>query len=156
MSTLKSNRFHSFGLALKETLNKAGVTPAWLARTTGKDKGQISKYLNDKILPKRITRLELTSPIGYDIIEVEGEWEVHKQSGFVNKVEEIKVDYSVEDFSNEKQNLESVFSEIQGLNKLFNEMLLNDKLSEKEKKIQLEMIKQKLVLLIRSIPYTTN
>lgn len=156
MSTLKSNRFHSFGLALKETLNIAGVTPAWLARVTGKDKGQISKYINDKILPKRITRLELTNPVGFDIIEVSGEWEIKKQSDSVHKVEEEQVDYSVENLLKEKKRLESVFTEINGLNKLFKEMLTNKKLSDDEKKIQLEMIKQKLVLLLKNIPYTTS
>lgn len=156
MSTLKSNRFHSFGLALKETLNIAGVTPAWLARVTGKDKGQISKYMNDKILPKRITRLELTNPVGFDIIEVNGEWEIKKQSESEHKVEEEQMDYSVEDLVKEKKKLESVFTEINGLNKLFMEMLTNEKLSDDERKIQLEMIKQKLVLLLKNIPYTTS
>lgn len=156
MSTLKSNRFHSFGLALKETLNIAGVTPAWLARVTGKDKGQISKYMNDKILPKRITRLELTNPVGFDIIEVNGEWEIRKQSESEHKVEEEQMDYSVEDLVKEKKKLESVFTEINGLNKLFMEMLTNEKLSDDERKIQLEMIKQKLVLLLKNIPYTTS
>ena len=156
MSTLKSNRFHTFGLALKETLNIAGVTPAWLARVTGKDKGQISKYINDKILPKRITRLELTGPLGYDVIETEGEWEVIKQSDSPNKVEEERIDYSVEDLIKERKKLESVFSEINQLNTLFSEMLANKKLSEEEKKIQLEMIKQKLALLLKNIPYTTS
>lgn len=156
MSTLKSNRFHSFGLALKETLNIARVTPAWLARVTGKDKGQISKYMNDKILPKRITRLELTNPVGFDIIEVNGEWEIRKQSESEHKVEEEQMDYSVEDLVKEKKKLESVFTEINGLNKLFTEMLTNEKLSDDERKIQLEMIKQKLVLLLKNIPYTAS
>lgn len=156
MSTQKSNRFHSFGLALKEALDLAGVTPASLSRVTGKDKGQISKYINGKILPKRLTQLELTNPIGYEIFKIDGEWEIKKRLEIEDSVSEGRVDYSVEDLGKEKKYVGDIFSELQTLNKLFDEMLINEKLSEADKKIQIEMIKEKLAVLLKSILDTTN
>lgn len=156
MSTQKSNRFHSFGLALQEALDRTGVTPAKLSRITGKDKGQVSKYINDKILPKRITQLELTNPIGYEIFEINGEWGIRKSRETEDIVSDDGVDYSVEDVGKEKEHMGKVFSEIQTLERLFNKMLLNEKLSETEKRVQLEMIKEKLAFLLKSILDTTN
>ncbi len=156
MSTLKSNRFHSFGLALQEALDIAGITPASLARITGKDKGQISKYIHGKIVPKRITQLELTNPIGCEIVEVEGEWELVNRPEIVGAVNESKIDYSVNDLNKEKELMESIFLEIRTLNTLFDKMIANEKFSESEKKAQLEMIKEKLVAHFKNILYKVN
>ncbi|GAB5408632.1 MAG: hypothetical protein BalsKO_09970 [Balneolaceae bacterium] len=154
MSTQKSNRFYSFGLALQEALDIAGVTPAWLSRITGKDKGQISKYINGKIVPKKLTRLELTDPIGYDIIEVDGEWEVTKKANLKNSVAEEKIYYSVEDLGKERKRIKAAFLEVDTLSKLFDEIFNSKSLTNVEKKVQLEMIKEKLAVLLKSILYT--
>lgn len=152
MSTHKSNKYHSFGLALQEILDYSGKTPAWLARKTGKDKGQISKYINDKILPKRVTQIELTKPTDYEINNVDGEWLIrHKFTNEAN-ASEFYIDYSIINLSEESKVLESIFDEIKSLNVLFDEILANESLSEGERKFRLKVIKSELMSLIKHIP----
>jgi transcriptional regulator with XRE-family HTH domain len=56
----------SFGEALRQALQAAGMSQAELARKLNIDQGQVSRWVNDKTVPHRkaITRIEnLLTPI---------------------------------------------------------------------------------------------
>lgn len=150
MSTRKSNIFGSFGLALKEALDRMGVTPTWLSKISGKDKGQISKYINDKLVPKRVIQLELAKYLRYEIIELDSGWELVEKKNR-DRVEEETGMYEVVNYAEEKKYLKKLFKEMQSIEKIFDEIDTNKELSSSERKLQTEMIKEKIVRSIRNI-----
>ncbi len=144
MSTQKLNIFTNFGLALKEALLREGKTPAWLSRETGKDKGQISKYINGNTVPRAITQQELTKPLSSKIVQnAEDEWEVIFD-GNSQLVEDVNVDYRTRSYREEKESIERFFSEIKHIQVLFEEVDSNKELSEQNKLLQIKMIKNQL------------
>lgn len=152
MSTRKSNIFPSFGIALKEALDRMGVTPSWLSQISGKDKGQISKYINDKLLPKRVIQLELARHLDFEIIEGAEGWELFKQENNADRVEESSKSYHVINYESEKKYLKKLFTELKSIEKIFDEIDSNDDLTSSERKLQTEMIKEKIVKSIKNIP----
>ncbi|RNC85624.1 MAG: hypothetical protein ED557_02295 [Balneola sp.] len=148
MSTSKSNIFHSFGLALQEALDRTGVTPAWLSREVGKDKGQISKYINGKSTPKRITQLELLKPLPFTVNKDGKNWVLEEAPS--DEVNETQTVYSSKDSDDSSVQLKDFFEDISKVEKLYTEALKNKNLSEDEKKLQIELIEKKINALIKS------
>ena len=140
MSTHKSNIFESFGIALKEALLIEGKTPAWLSRETGKDKGQISNYINGKTIPKRITQKELLSPLRSEVVKSEKGWEIIHP----DLVSDIQSRYRVRDYKTELEDLEDVFYKIESIRTLLKETEAKLEMTDEQKKIQLEMIRSQL------------
>lgn len=151
MSTQKSKIFPNFGIALKEALDRIGQTPAWLSRITGKDKGQISKYMSDKITPKRVTQLELTAPLPYDIEERANGWVLLERVNTENRVREEVKRYS--NYSTEQRVaiMKEVFKEIEKLQLKFVELTNQSNLSDSDKRLRLDSISKKINQLTRSI-----
>ncbi len=148
MSTSKSNIFHSFGLALQEALDRSGVTPAWLSREVGKDKGQISKYINGKSTPKRITQFELLEPLPFTITKDGKNWILEEISS--DTVNEIRVPYTSKGYGEISIPLKDFFDDIKKVEKLYNEAMRNKNLSEDEKKLQIALIEKEIYALIKS------
>lgn len=151
MSTQKSKIFPNFGLALKEALDSIGQTPAWLSRVTGKDKGQISKYISNKTTPKRVTQLELIAPLPYNIEEQSNGWVLVRKGSEVNRVHEEVRRYNEYSIEKRVAILNEIFTEIERLQLKFNELTNQPGLSESEKGFQLEMISKKITQLTKSI-----
>lgn len=148
MSTIKSNIFHSFGLALQEALDRSGVTPAWLSREIGKDKGQISKYINGKSTPKRITQLELLRPLPFTITKDGKNWILEEAPS--NSVNEGQIPYSSASEKEISLEIGDFFTDIKKIENLYNETLKNSNLSEEEKTLQVALIEKEVLALIKS------
>ncbi len=148
MSTLKSNIFHSFGLALQEALDRSGVTPAWLSREVGKDKGQISKYINGKSTPKRITQLELLKPLPFTIVRDGKKWILEDMPS--DAVNETQIPYSSKETTVSPEQLKDFFDDIKKVEKLYNEAMRSKNLSADEKKLQIALIEKEVNALIKS------
>lgn len=59
--------YNTFGGLLKSIMRKRGVNQAWLVDTTGKDKKQISKYVNNHTDPMPDTLQEMSAALGVQI-----------------------------------------------------------------------------------------
>lgn len=152
MSTSKFNIFPDFATALEEALIREGKSPAWLSRVTGKDKGQISKYINGNIEPRGITRRELTAPLSVRIFKTEeGKWTIESQEPeTANKVQDSNFQYRADNYEEEKRKLENIFEKIQDVEKLYNEFEHNLNLTEQQKRIQIEMIREKIFAIFKT------
>lgn len=150
MSTQKLNIFTNFGLALKEALLRENKSPAWLSRATGKDKGQISKYINGNTTPREKTQRELTKPLAAQIIlNDDKEWElVDADNSFVFQVNDSKMNYGDLSYKQAKTKLEEFFSQIKDIEVLYDEIDSNDDISDQKKLVQIQMIRNQVKSLL--------
>lgn len=150
MSTQKLNIFTNFGLALKEALLRENKSPAWLSRATGKDKGQISKYINGNTTPREKTQRELTKPLASEIIfNDDKEWELlDGDNSFVFQVNDSKTNYEDLSYKQAKTKLEEFFSQIKDIEVLYDEIDSNDDISDQKKLVQIQMIRNQVKSLL--------
>lgn len=145
MSTKKLNIFPTFGLALKEALLRQKKSPAWLSRITGKDKGQISRYINGASNPRGLTLVELTHPLDYEIAKLDKDrWQLVEKLEVGRVAEESTTQYIAKDYKTEKAKLEGFFEMVDSFRKLFDESDQKSSLTDSEKLLQIEMIREKL------------
>ncbi|MEO9887130.1 MAG: helix-turn-helix transcriptional regulator [Balneola sp.] len=144
------NIFTNFGLALKEALLRENKSPAWLSRATGKDKGQISKYINGNTTPREKTQRELTKPLASEIIfNDDKEWELlDGDNSFVFQVNDSKTNYEDLSYKQAKTKLEEFFSQIKDIEVLYDEIDSNDDISDQKKLVQIQMIRNQVKSLL--------
>ncbi len=149
MSTQKLNIFTNFGLALKEALLRENKSPAWLSRATGKDKGQISKYINGNTTPREKTQRELTKPLRSKIIRNSNDkWEIVDKKEKYFQVNDPKVDYKELSYVEAKVILEEFFNQIKDIEVLFEKIDSNKEISDQKKLVQIQMIRNQVKSLL--------
>tara|TARA_R110002126_G_scaffold35949_2_gene109901 strand:- start:11068 stop:11520 length:453 start_codon:yes stop_codon:yes gene_type:complete len=149
LSTQKLNIFTNFGLALKEALLRENKSPAWLSRATGKDKGQISKYINGNTTPREKTQRELTKPLRSKIIRNSNDkWEIVDKKEKYFQVNDPKVDYKELSYVEAKVILEEFFNQIKDIEVLFEKIDSNKEISDQKKLVQIQMIRNQVKSLL--------
>ena len=151
---IKLNIYTNFGSALKEALLRRGKTSAWLSRKTGKDKGQISKYINGNTVPRDITQRELTNPLSLRIVQKENDkWEIVDDFKFEVQVNEERIDYDELSYKDAKKAMDDFFEQIKDIKALYKEIDSNEKISRENKKLQLQMIRNQIKAIIKNKLY---
>lgn len=142
---IKLNIFPNFGLALKEALLRQKRSAAWLSRITGKDKGQISKYMSGTNIPRGLTLIQLSEPLDVEFARLDtGEWQLIEKTVRTDISKEPEVKYIAKDYNTEKKKLLAFFKAVDSYRNLFEESDSKSSLTENEKLLQIEMIEGKL------------